>query len=214
MELIMMTNVQNIILDAMCDLNNLIIRMPRGGGKDYTLMTYAIEEASFGRRSNRIAIVSPTFRQTKLSFKNKLVESITTGAKTTIGTNMCTVEFDNGSLIIGSSINELAVDPFNVLIINEANSIDGYFIDLILDYMRVNVLTKIFTFSTGYRDDSPLCKLEQNENFSTLSFGYKAYPEYYYDKDNINESKKYMDKDRFDMEFNCKVIKVKDDARS
>ena len=59
--------------------------------------------------------------------------------------------------------------------------------------------------SVGYYDYNYMNKIEAHDCFSTFAFGYKTFPEEFYDQSNIDEAKKELSADVFDMEYNAKV---------
>ncbi len=206
---------QNVIFSSMLNLNYALFRVPRGGGKDLLLAMYAMLYAA-SEAGSRVLITTPTVRQSKITFS--LLSAVISAASNKyfqdavfephISSNTCFLQFKNGSRIDAGTKCDTDID---VVLVNEASSMPGEQLSKLIIGVENGDLKKVFLMSTGYYDYNYMNKIEAHECFSTYAFGYKSFPSGFYDPENINEAKKIMSAAEFDMEYNAKVRKEKED---
>ena len=126
-----LTAPQDIVLNGMQNLNYATFRLPRGGGKDFLLASYALFCAASYPKC-RILITAPTFRQVKINFREVQRLSLVDNFKELllkkpfIASDVCYLKFKNGSSIDAMSLNDVAVKyamDSAVVRVNEASSV-------------------------------------------------------------------------------------------
>lgn len=205
---------QDVVFNSMLNLNYATFRLPRGGGKDFLLASYAISYAASNPMS-RVLITAPTFRQAKINFgevsKLSLVDNVQKLLlkKPTFGFDTCYLKFKNKSRIEAMALNGRSIKyamGSEIVLVNEASSVDGnQLAKLVTCVENDDSVKKVFFMSAGYYDYNYMSKVEAHDCFSTLAFGYKTFPEEFYDQANIDEAKKILSANKFDMEYNAKV---------
>ena len=201
---------QNVIFNSMLNLNYATFRVPRGGGKDLLLAMYAMLYAG-SEPESRVSIITPTPRQTKMTFSSLDIVIGSAGSKYFQGalfelnfhSNM--LQFKNGSRIDAGT--EYNTDS-DVVLVNEADSMPGEQLSKLVAGVENNDLKKVFLMSVGYYDVNYMNKIEAHESFSTHAFGYKSFPSGFYDQANIDEAKKLLSAAEFDINYNAKIVKV------
>jgi hypothetical protein len=205
---------QDVVFNSMLNLNYAIFRLPRGGGKDLLLAFYAMLYAASNPMS-RVLITAPSFRQAKINFgevsKLSLVDNVQELLlkKPFIASDMCYLQFKNGSVVEASSMNIKHTLKVDVVLVNESSSMPKDQLENLMSRAENDdSVKKIFFMSTGYYDYNYMSKIEAHDCFSTLAFGYKTFPEEFYDQVNIDEAKKILSANVFDMEYNAKVLSL------
>lgn len=209
---------QSVIFNSMLNLNYAVFRISRGGGKDLLLAMYAMLYAVWEPES-RILITTPTHKQAKMTFN--MLDVITSRAgnkyfqgvvfEPHISSDACFLQFKNGSRIDAGTEYDGSSD---IVLVNESSSMPEPRLSKLLVDVENGNLKKVFLMSTGYYDYNCMNKIEAHECFSTHAFGYKAFPSGFYDQKNINEAKKILSVDVFNMDYNAKVVKVNQGERS
>jgi hypothetical protein len=206
---------QNIIFNSMINLDYAAFRLPRGSGKDFLLDAYAMLYTSSIPKST-VLITAPTYTQAKISFRGLERFSLNTYfgdlllKRPIIASNMCYLKFKNGSQIDARALDNLGVKyaiNSDVVLVTEAASIPKEQLSKLVSNVENNVFKKVFLMSTGYYDYNYMNEIEAHEYFSTLAFGYKAFPTEFFDQANIDDVKKTISADVFDMEYNSKICK-------
>lgn len=205
---------QDVVFNSMSNLNYATFRLPRGGGKDLLLAFYAISYAASNPMS-RVLIIVPTFRQAKINFREverlSLVDNFQELllGKPTFAFDTCYLKFKNESRIEAMALNDRSIKyamGSEIVLVNEASSADSNQLSKLVTCAENSDIKKIFFMSTGYYDYNYMNKIEAHDHFSTLAFGYKAFPEGFYDQLNIDEAKKTVSANEFDIEYNAKVL--------
>jgi len=204
---------QNIVFNGMINLDYAAFRLPRGGGKDFLLSTYALLRAASVAKSN-ILIEAPVYRQVKilfesinyLSFKSTYFEDLYS-VNTADSRNDCYLKFKNGSTI--RAVPNIPIYDGDIVLVTEASSMPKQRLSELIKGIKNNTLRKVLFMSTGYYDYNSMNEIETYECFSSLAFGYKAFTTGFYDQANIDHAKETLSTDVFDMEYNSKICKSK-----
>ena len=211
-----MATPQDIIFNTMMNLDYAAFRLPRGGGKDFLLSTYAMLYAASISESH-ILIEAPVYRQVKILFE--VINQISLknvyyfndsylgkpAALKSYSRNDCYLRFKNGSTI--KAMPNIPIYDDNVVLVNEA---DGMLKQRLLELVKGvenNTLKKVFLMSGGYYDYNSMNEIEAHKYFSTLAFGYESFPTGFYDQANIDHAKETLSTDVFNMEYNSKIVK-------
>ncbi len=204
---------QNVIFSSMLNLNYAKFRVPRGGGKDLLLAMYAMLYAELEPKS-RILMTTPTTRQARMAFSLLDVVRSTSDNKyfkDAVYSFRQDVKFKNGSRIdVGTKYD----DNSDVVLVNEADTMPEEQLSKLVLGVENGDLKKVFLMSAGYYDYNYMNKIEAHECFSAHAFGYKSFPSGFYDQENIDEAKKLLSADEFDMEYNAKVVSLVFQERS
>ena len=201
---------QNVIFNSMLNLNYATFRVSRGAGKDLLLAMYAMLYAA-SEPESRVLITTPTIRQAKMTFNSlNVVRKYFQDAtfEPHISSDVCFLQFKNESRIDART--EYDTDS-DVVLVNEADSMPEQQLLKLMVGVENGDLKKAFLMSTGYYDYNHMNKIEAHECFSPHAFGYKSFPSGFYDQANIDEAKKLLSVDEFDMEYNAKVVKISED---
>jgi len=202
---------QKVVFDVMLNLNYAVFRLPRGGGKDFLLSIYALLYACSNSESV-VTVVSPSYRQSKfvfeelckLIFRYNLSELLL--VEPTVSFGECFLDFKNKARVRFAPCGGYYLNSSDdVVLISESNHMPLEFMVELVDSIERGHSKKVFLMSTGYRVDSYMSKIEAHPSFSICAFGCKSFPEGFYDQSNIDEAKKILTKDEFDMEYNAKV---------
>ena len=209
-----LTAPQDVVLNSMLNLNYATFRLPRAGGKDFLLSFYAMLYAA-SVDGSRVLITAPTFRQAKINFKEVVKLSLKDSfqelllGKPTFAFDTCYLKFKNGSIIEAMTLNDMGIKydrSGDVVLINEASSADSDKLARLVTCVENGDIKKVFFMSTGYYDYNYMSEVEAHDCFSTLAFGYKTFPEGFYDQLNIEDAKKVFTEEEFDMEYNAKIV--------
>jgi len=204
---------QNIVFNSMISLDRATFRLPRGGGKSFLLSTYAMLCAATTAESH-ISIIAPAYIQSKalfveidrFCFKSAYFKYLYS-EKPVVGCDACYLRFKNGSTIKATPFRDIYSDNSNIILIDEANSVPDLELSELMTHIKNRTPKKVFLISTGYYNYKYINKVEADEHFSTLAFGYKAFPTGFFDQANIDEIKKTLTADVFDMDYNSKVLR-------
>jgi len=203
---------QNIVFNAMTSLDYVAFRLPRGGGKDFLLSTYAMLYAASVAESH-VSIVTPIYRQVRtlfvgidhFSLKSTYFKDLYL-EKPVISCDACRLRFKNGSILKSEAFDD-SYNNGGIILVNEASSMPKQQLLKLIKGVENGTLKKVFLMSTGYYDYNPMNEIEAHEYFSTLAFGYKAFPTGFYDQAAMDEAKKTLSANVFDMEYNSKICK-------
>jgi len=204
---------QNIVFNAMMNLNYVTFRLSRGGGKDFLLSAYALLYAT-SIAGGHVLIDAPAYRQVKILFeainyfslKNTYFKDIYLGNPAT-SRNDCYLRLKNGSTI--KAVPNIPSYDGDIILVTEADGMPKQRLSELIKGAENNTLKKVFLMSGGYYDYNCMNEIETHECFSTLTFGYRAFPTGFYDQASIDNAKKTLSTDVFDMEYNSKICKSK-----
>ena len=204
---------QNIIFNAMISLDYAAFRLPRGGGKDFLLSAYALLYAT-SIPGGHVLIDAPVYRQVKILFeainhfslKNAYFKDIYLG-NPAASRNDCYLRLRNGSTI--KAVPNIPSYDGDIILVTEASSMPKQRLSELIKSAENNTLKKVFLMSGGYYDYNCMNEIGAHECFSTLAFGYRAFPTGFYDQASIYEAKKTLSADVFNMEYNSKICKPK-----
>lgn len=195
---------QNIIFNSMMNLNYAAFRLPRGGGKDFLLAVYAMQHAASTAESH-ISIVAPVYRQVKILFEEieRFSLKSTHFKDLRLEKSVCRLRLKNGSIIEAMPFH---IYDGDIILVTEASNMPKHRLLELIKGVESNTLKKVFLMSVGYYDYNYMSEIEAHEHFSTLAFGYKSFPIGFYDQASIDNAKKTLSADVFNMEYNSKKI--------
>ena len=200
---------QNIVMDMMLNLNYASFKLPRGGGKDFLFSNYALMTAT-SMPDTRVLITTPSYAQAKSNFitiYDQLVDMKVFKFSSSIGYYASFLTLPNGSKIKAEANQDHMVSESgirqDIILVNEANSIDGDWLYKLLKCVEAGLYKKVFLIYSGDSikhmvSSNFINVIEANENFSSASFGYKAFPEGFFGESVIeamSEKPEKMDKD-------------------